>query len=98
MMSDRMQEVPGWHELSLSDRDEVWRLISLGKTVTAILYYRQASGLGLAEAKEAVELLLAYKPRQSVVPETRPCPHCGRPLRTAIAQQCFSCGADWHEA
>jgi len=28
--------------------------------------------------------------------ELPPCPHCGRPLRTAEAQQCFHCGADWH--
>jgi len=25
-----------------------------------------------------------------------PCPHCGEPLRTALAQQCRHCGADWH--
>lgn len=24
------------------------------------------------------------------------CPKCGKPLRTAEAQQCFHCGADWH--
>jgi hypothetical protein len=25
-----------------------------------------------------------------------PCPHCGQPLRTRSAKQCFRCGADWH--
>jgi hypothetical protein len=29
-------------------------------------------------------------------PKQTPCPKCGEPLRTAIAKQCFSCGADWH--
>lgn len=24
------------------------------------------------------------------------CPECGQPLRTALAKQCFECGADWH--
>jgi hypothetical protein len=28
-------------------------------------------------------------------PET-PCSFCGKPLRSAEAQQCFRCGADWH--
>jgi hypothetical protein len=31
-------------------------------------------------------------PRQQLPP----CPQCGRPLRSAEAQQCFHCGADWH--
>ncbi len=25
----------------------------------------------------------------------KPCPHCGEPLRTNQAQQCFDCGASW---
>ncbi len=25
------------------------------------------------------------------------CPQCGRPLRTNLAEQCFACGADWHD-
>ncbi len=28
--------------------------------------------------------------------ETKPCPECGKNLRTARAQQCMHCGADWH--
>jgi hypothetical protein len=27
-----------------------------------------------------------------------PCPYCGSELRSNLAQQCFECGADWHEA
>jgi len=26
----------------------------------------------------------------------KPCPHCGKPLRSNLAKQCFACGADWH--
>ena len=38
-----------------------------------------------------------YQPPKPKEPkETRPCPECGEPLRTAQAKQCFSCGADWH--
>jgi len=29
--------------------------------------------------------------------KTKPCPECGKNLRTALAQQCMHCGADWHQ-
>ena len=28
--------------------------------------------------------------------EVTPCPYCGKPLRTPLAQQCFECHKDWH--
>jgi transcription initiation factor IIE alpha subunit len=28
--------------------------------------------------------------------QVKPCPHCGKPLRTDAARQCFECGKDWH--
>jgi len=35
------------------------------------------------------------KIRPAPEPDT-PCRFCGKPLRSADAQQCFRCGADWH--
>lgn len=96
MSIDLLRDVPNWSGLSPQDQEEVWRLLSLGANIRAIRYYRQASGLGLARAHEAVALLMAYRRPNPVVRETQPCPYCGRPLRTALAQQCFECGADWH--
>jgi len=26
-----------------------------------------------------------------------PCANCGKPLRSALARQCFECGMDWHD-
>jgi hypothetical protein len=44
-----------------------------------------------AENREKAERLLAERR------EPRPCPQCGKSLRTKLAKQCFECGADWHE-
>jgi hypothetical protein len=30
-------------------------------------------------------------------PKTKPCPYCGKLLRTEKSQQCFMCGMDWHD-
>lgn len=96
MTLDQIYDVPGWQELSPRDREEVWKLLSLEHNVSAVRYFRQASGVGLAQAHEAITMLLAYKVPKSTVPQKKPCPHCGASLRTALAQQCFECGADWH--
>lgn len=34
--------------------------------------------------------------RAFVAQTPKPCPNCGRWLRTPKAQQCFHCGSDWH--
>lgn len=43
------------------------------------------------------------QPNKEIHPEARksrvdnkPCPQCGKPLRSNQAKQCFECGADWH--
>ncbi len=96
MTFDAMRDVRKWSDMALTDREEVCKLLSLGQNVSAIRFYRQASGLNLAEAKEAIETLLAYDPPKPLVAKIKPCPYCGEPLRTALAQQCFACGQDWH--
>ena len=40
------------------------------------------------------DLFDRYAPKPKEPPT--PCPHCGEPLRTTKAKQCFVCGKDWH--
>lgn len=46
------------------------RLAASGRKIEAIKVYREATGLGLAEAKEAVERLAAGAPTEPVTPQT----------------------------
>ena len=74
----------------LTDK-ETARLRSLS-TIQAMKEVRATTGCSLRWAK-----IWAMHPNG---PEPKyvgpPCPHCGEPLRTSKARQCFSCGADWH--
>ncbi|MCI0431063.1 MAG: ribosomal protein L7/L12 [Rhodospirillales bacterium] len=45
--------------------DDIKAQIAAGNKITAIKLYREATGAGLAEAKEAVELIAAGKPPPS---------------------------------
>lgn len=80
--------IPKFADIS---EDEVSRLRSLDK-MQAMKQLKEKTGCSLRWAK-----IWAMHPNG---PESRyvgpPCPHCGEPLRTERAQQCLSCGADWH--
>jgi hypothetical protein len=78
-----------WARVDEQVRAAIVSLIDSGMTVAAIKRFREASGFGLADSKAAIEDIM-YAMNSS------PCPHCGKALRTKLAQQCFHCGADWH--
>ncbi len=68
-----------------------WNLVArLATSVLASFAALKLLGLIL----DAFDLL----PESWFAPEKKPtpCPHCGKTLRTALAQQCRHCGADWH--
>ena len=54
---------------------------------------------GLEQMQSLVDKCLNRPAPKKIRPAPEPpssCPKCGRPLRSAEAQQCFRCGADWH--
>ena len=59
-------------ELPSDKKDEVLGLLKAGKKIEAIKVYREATGFGLKESKEAVEALA--KAEGVVMPES---PGCG---------------------
>lgn len=90
----RIDRDPRWASLGHDDRRDITSLIERGSGIKAISRYQEATGRGLIESKAAVadfvkELAMASLPR---------CPNCGKRLRTVKAQQCFKCGADWHQS
>jgi len=88
-----LESDPRWKLVSDSDRQSIVALLEQGLPVSAIKRYREVTGRGLKESKAAVEAVMTYA-RRNLGP---PCPKCGQPMRTAKAQQCLHCGADWHE-
>jgi hypothetical protein len=72
-------------------------MMATGNTVAAIKRIREATGCSLAFAKAWVDQQLAAGGFRKTW-SGKPCPHCGKPLRTDMANQCFECGTDWHDA
>jgi hypothetical protein len=54
----------------------------------------QVASLIGSSLQEAQQWLAPYPVPKKKMPA---CPFCGKPLKTEKAQQCFRCGADWHD-
>jgi hypothetical protein len=92
----RIESDPRWALVGEAERDEIVDLIDeRGSVLLAIKRYRDVTGEGLAQSKDAVGSVIVdiELGRRGAGP---PCPRCGKPLRTKKAEQCFECGADWH--
>jgi hypothetical protein len=92
----RIDSDPRWNDVNEADREAIFAMLDRGRNVAAILRFREVTGRGLAESKEAVEGILHCT--EFAPPEDGPpCPHCGKSLRVKASRQCFRCGADWHD-
>jgi len=76
---------------------ELIALMEEDRTIEAIKRLRAATSAPLGACKSWVDERLS---RMGGIPRKwkgKPCPYCGKPLRTDQARQCFECGKDWHE-
>lgn len=64
--------------------DDIKAQIAAGRMIEAIKLYRDATGAGLAEAKEAVELIAAGKPPKDSATMPRPDDAAMRDVESAI--------------
>ena len=79
-------------------------LVFLGLTALTNWDLNIRIGTSVALAFVTLKLLGLLSATLDLIPETwrrgknksKPCPECGETLRSALAQQCIRCGADWH--
>ena len=92
---DQIDAHPQWQMIGDADRDAILQLVADGKSITAIKRIQSLTDCGLADAHTAfhdVSRGIEFKaPTSSTL-----CPQCSEPLRTDVARQCLSCGADLH--
>ena len=81
------KHIPQYSEMS----PELDRQLRQLPPVEAMKQLQAVTGCPLFWAK-----IWVSHPHGAEPPSGPPCPSCGTPLRTAEAQQCFGCGADWH--
>ncbi len=75
---------------------ELIALIGEGRTIEAIKRLRAATSAPLGACKSWVDERPQRIGGLSRKWKGKPCPYCGKPLRTDQARQCFECGMDWH--
>jgi hypothetical protein len=83
--------IPAFQELNEDDERAIRAMES---TISQIKHLRDVTGCRLKWAKIWVQHPTGPNSHLPELPG--PCTSCGTPLRTALAQQCFNCGADWH--
>ncbi len=79
-------------------------MIFFGLTVFTNWNLGERLGCSLLSAFIAMKVLWFISEMLDLIPASwidgkkkmKPCPECGKNLRTALAQQCMHCGADWH--
>ena len=87
-------QLPEFPDLTHAQRLELRRMIDTSGSIVAIKRLREISGCDLREAKLWVHHRgIAGQGHEPLVP----CPHCGKPLRSAQAKQCRFCKLDWHD-
>jgi hypothetical protein len=88
--------IPLFLELDVETASRARELARKHNLADAMKTVHQATGCGLKWAQ-----LWAEHPdgpvREPVPWPGPPCPHCGKPLRSKLAKQCFECGMDWHD-
>ncbi|WP_313920213.1 hypothetical protein [Tahibacter sp.] len=84
--------IPEFSALSDVDRHRIRRLCLEHRRELAMAELRAATGCSGRWAK----IWVIHAGRPGTLFPGPPCPHCGKPLRTARARQCPHCLAQWH--
>jgi hypothetical protein len=88
------RHIPQFADLSQDDEARIRQLIRNNRLLMAVQELQTATGCPVAWAKIWVE----HAGRPKIVwDEAKPCPYCGKPLRTSLAKQCRFCLKRWDE-